>query len=137
MVVRIGTIACLMALSSGVPVASAGGNTSNLSGDWIGEVIHADTPNGEIDYFRFSLEQTGTTLQGTYRAGAITGSITAGRVDLHLSSAPGNTYQAFLKSGEMVGTAHVPRGELKWHAYRDTSQKSAATSHDFAPTQFA
>jgi amidase len=137
MVVRIGTIACLMALSSGVPVASAGGNTSNLSGDWIGEFIPADTPNGEIDYFRFSLEQTGTTLQGTYRAGAITGSITAGRVDLHLSSAPGNTYQAFLKSGEMVGTAHVPRGELKWHAYRDTSQKIAATSHDFAPTQFA
>ena len=135
--VGITAFAIIIALSS-VPFAAraAGKAVPDLSGDWVGEFVPTGTSNGEIEYSRFTLQQTGNTLTGTWRTASVTGSINNGKIDLRLSTVPDNTYTAVLKSGEMVGTAQVPRGELKWRAYRETSQTAPPTTHDFKPTQF-
>jgi amidase len=135
--VAITAFAIIIVLSSAPHAARAAGKAApDLSGDWVSEVVPVGTSNGEVEYARFTLQQAGNTLSGTWRAASITGSINNGKIDLRLSTAPGNTYTAVLKSGEMVGTAQVPRGELKWRAYRETSQTRTPTTHDFKPTQF-
>jgi acetamidase/formamidase len=130
-------LAIIIALSS-FPRAvwSASKAAPDLSGNWVAEFVPVGTSNGEIDYFRFTLQQTGNTLTGTWRTASVTGSINNGKIDLRLSTVPDNTYSAVLKSGEMVGTARVPRGELKWRAYRETSATLPPQTHDFKPTQF-
>jgi len=135
--VAITVFAAIIALSS-IPLAAraADKGAPDLSGDWVAEFVPTGTSNGEIDYFRFALQQTGNTLTGTWRTASVTGSINNGKIDLRLSTVPDNTYTAVLKSGEMIGTARVPRGELKWRAYRETSETSPPTTHDFKPTQF-
>jgi len=135
--VAITAVAIILALSSVSRAAwSASKAAPDLSGDWVAEFLPVGTSNGEIDYFRFTLQQTGNTLTGTWRTASVTGSIDNGKIDLRLSTVPDNTYTAVLKSGEMVGTAQVPRGELKWRAYRETSETSPPKTHDFKPTQF-
>jgi acetamidase/formamidase len=131
---KITALAIAFALSS-VPLAALGA-APDLSGNWVAEFVPAGTSNGEVDYSRFTLQQTGTTLTGTWRAASVTGSISNNKIDLRLSTVPGNTYTAVLKSGEMIGTARVPRGELKWRAYREAASASAPMTHDFNPSQF-
>ena len=135
--VMVRAIAIVAALSVGSSIVGAKEKTpADLSGDWIAELIPADTPNGEMDYVRFSLQQSGTTLTGIWRAATITGSYKEGAIDIRLSSAPNNTYKGSVKSGEIVGTASVPRGELKWRAYREAPEKLQPKTYDFAPTRF-
>ena len=129
--------AIIIALSSVPHAARAAGKAApDLTGTWVGEFVPTGTSNGEIEYVRFTLQQTGNTLTGTWRTASVTGSINSGKIDLRLSTVPDNTYTAVLKSGEMVGTAKVPRGELKWRAYRESSETPPPTTHDFKPTQF-
>lgn len=128
----------ILAATTTAPENAATAKTSSdLSGDWIAEFVPTGTPNGEPDYYRFTLKQVGTVLTGLWGSATVAGSITNKRVELHLSTAPDNIYVADVRTGEMSGTAQVPRGQLKWRAYRDPSQvEHASTTHNFEPTQF-
>jgi amidase len=134
---RILALAIAFVLSTGALAARAAGKTAaDLSGNWVSEVVPAGTSNGDVEYSRFTLQQVGTRLTGRWRAASITGTVRNDKIDLRLSTAPNNSYTAVLKSGEMIGTAQVPRGELRWRAYRESSSTAPPTTHDFNPTQF-
>jgi len=137
MQLRTVALAIILVLSTTSLTARAASKAApDLSGDWVAEVTPTGTSNAEPEYSRFTLQQTGTTLTGRWRNASVTGTVSHGKIDLRLSTVPDNTYTAVLKSGEMVGTAQVPRGELKWRAYRESLSAAPPTTHDFKPTQF-
>jgi acetamidase/formamidase len=133
--VMVSAIVLVAALAGVSPDVGAAGRT-DLSGEWVVELAQSSVPNGDTRYQRLTLQQSGTTLTGNARGGTISGSVQGSKVEMKMATSPPSSYEGTVKSGEISGKATTPDGELTWRAYRDTSQASAPTLHDFVPKQF-
>jgi len=130
-------IAAVLAGISSVGSAAGKAAATDLSGDWVAELTQKSVPNQDKLYQRFTLQQSGTTLMGNARAGAISGSIDGNEVDFKIASTPVSSFQGTVKSGEISGNATMPYGEVRWRAYRDPSSQTATpAAHDFVPKEF-
>ena len=135
-VVRAIAIAAVLAGVSSV-TCGAGKAPADLSGEWVAELTQTSVPNQDKLYQRFTLQQNGSTLTGSARAGAITGSVQGGKIDFKIASTPVSSFQGTVKSGQMSGKASMPFGDVEWRAYRDPSSQAATpTTHDFVPKEF-
>jgi acetamidase/formamidase len=111
---------------------------ADLTGNWIAEVSDAGITNGRTNYFRFTLQQSGSELTGTLRPNnQLVGSLKAtGELQMR-NTWPNGTqmWHGMVKNDSItaVTDGQVPQ---QIRAYRDTSKPTAPRTHVFEPKEF-